>query len=271
MVDALAGQCLQRLDSVVSALGLNRSLRASSRNPREASQGSRGRGKEALRLNGYVVQEPLGALRVEVVQILSALSRLAPERFLPLVKPQVWSALAKWFFIYRCNHIFQAACGKLWVEVIHFGSPQLQYNIFMHLRLFSGLCDAVLTEGTNPRDRWHDLARKANCVSDRVEKREVTTCRSRHPGGLGTIVQVLRALADAVEATPAERRPLAEKVSAKIDTKPEESKKTFLKKMVSASTLWPQVLKALPPRSPAAPSRIVAVPAARTNSAPFDI
>ena len=52
-MQALAAQCLERLDALFKALGLRRS-------------------KGLLRLNGYVVREPLGALRSEVVQILSA-------------------------------------------------------------------------------------------------------------------------------------------------------------------------------------------------------
>lgn len=247
VVEALANQCLQHLDAVFSALGVHLLM----------SEG----GREALRLSGYVVQEPLGALRVEVVQIISVLSRLVPERLLPLVKPAVWNALAKWFFMYRCNHIFQAACSKLWVQVIRYGSPELQYQIFMKLRLFAGLCDAILTEGTCG-DRWHNLAPETRCDSRRVEKRQVTTCQAKHPGGLGAIVLVVRALADAVEksqAVPAVRRPLAERTQTQVLASKEikvQEVQGFLKKMVSASNLWPQVLKALPP--PATAVKIVA-------------
>jgi len=266
VVDALVTQCLQQLDAIFSALGLQLLKMRSS-----VTQGR----SEALRLNGYVVQEPLGALRVEVVQIVSVLSRLAPERFLPLVKPAVWSAFAKWFFMYRCNHIFQAACSKLWVQVIRYGSQKLQYHIFINLRLFSGLCDAILTEGTCG-DRWHNLTPAADRCGDaqRMEKRQVTTSRARHPGGLGAIVQVVRALADTV-AKPqvfTERKPLAEKLPQtqtqviSKETKVQEQQ-SFLKKMVSASSLWPQVLKALPP--PAKAVKIVAT--VTKSSAPFDI
>eukprot|EP00435_Cladocopium_sp_Y103_P063703 s168_g25.t1 len=268
VVEALAGQCLQHLDAVSSALGLHL---LKMRSGREVPMGE-GKG-EALRLSGYVVQEPLGALRVEVVQIISVLSRLVPKRLLPLVKPAVWNALAKWFFMYRCNHIFQAACSKLWVQVIRYGSPELQYQIFMNLRLFAGLCDAILTEGTCG-DRWHNLAPETRCDSQRrVEKRQVTTCQARHPGGLGAIVQVVRALADTVEKSqaPASRRPLAElpqtQVLASKDIKIQEVQ-GFLKKMVSASNLWPQVLKALPP--PATAVKIVAKAVPRSTGA-FDI
>lgn len=268
VVEALAGQCLQHLDAVFSALGLHL---LKMRSGREVAMGE---GREALRLSGYVVQEPLGALRVEVVQIISVLSRLVPERLLPLVKPAVWNALAKWFFMYRCNHIFQAACSKLWVQVIRYGSPELQYQIFMNLRLFAGLCDAILTEGTCG-DRWHNLAPETRCDSQRrVEKRQVTTCQAKHPGGLGAIVLVVRALADAVEksqAVPALRRPLAElpqtQVLASKDIKVQEVQ-GFLKKMVSASNLWPQVLKALPP--PATAVKIVAKAVPRGTGV-FDI
>ena len=84
---------------------------------------------------------------------------------------EVWAALARWFFVYRCNHIFQAACGKLWVQVIRHGSVQLQQHIFQHLRLFSSLCDAILTEGLCG-DRWHEVKPRARYEDGRVEKQQ---------------------------------------------------------------------------------------------------
>ncbi|CAJ1432732.1 unnamed protein product [Effrenium voratum] len=142
MAEALVGLCVQQLDVISSALGLASETTRRSKVPKPAGSLKR----DVLRLNGYVVQQPLGALRVEVVQILAVLSLLAPDRVLPLVKPAVWSALVKWFFMYRCNHIFQATCGKLWVQVLRSGSPQLQDQIFVQLKLLQGLCHAILED-----------------------------------------------------------------------------------------------------------------------------
>jgi len=169
-----------------------------------------------LRLSGYTVREPLGAFRVTAVQILTAFSELAPERVLHRVKPAVWQLLARWFLTYRCNHIFQAACSRLWILLVRKGSPDLQHLVFVKSGLLAGLCDAVLEEGSCG-DRWHDIravrgeptsavvggssgkgakgaGESAATVGTRVEKVQVTTCRRRNPGGLGSFIPVLRAI-----------------------------------------------------------------------------
>lgn len=174
----------------------------------------------------YNVQQPLGALRVVAVQILVALCDLAPERTLPVVKPTVWALLAEWFLVHRCNHIFQAACGRLWIAVVQHGGAQLQHLVLMKHRLLAGLCDAVLSEGACG-ERWHELRTvrhvptpvapgDAKCAADassralgrdgqRAEKAQVATCRNRHPGGLGGIVPVLMALEARAAEAPAQQ------------------------------------------------------------------
>eukprot|EP00439_Symbiodinium_sp_Y106_P024141 s272_g2.t4 len=202
-------------------------------------------------------REPLGALRVEATQILAALAVLSPDRLLPLVKPAVWKALSEWFFLYRCNHIFQAACSKLWVQIIRFGSPELQHLIFVKGHLLRGLCHAVLGEGSCG-DRWHDLLQNVepDGRSGRIEKSQVPQQRPRHPGGLGSMVPVVRALSELEdsfkESKAPIRQPLAEKQVHEVpmDRKVKACAKPLLVQLLSATSLWPQVLKALPPAPP---------------------
>jgi len=202
-------------------------------------------------------REPLGALRVEATQILAALAVLSPDRLLPLVKPVVWKALSEWFFLYRCNHIFQAACSKLWVQIIRFGSPELQHLIFVKGHLLRGLCHAVLGEGSCG-DRWHDLLQNVepDGRSGRIEKSQVPQQRPRHPGGLGSMVPVVRALSELEdsfkESKAPIRQPLAEKQVHEVpmDRKVKACAKPLLVQLLSATSLWPQVLKALPPAPP---------------------
>merc|ERR1712060_490736 len=106
--------------------------------------------------NAYTVHEPLGSLRVVAVQILATLCDYAPQRILPLIKSAVWEILVNWFLVYRCNHIFEAACSRLWIAVVHHGNVRLQHLIFVKLRLLNGVCDAVLAEGSCG-DCWHEL------------------------------------------------------------------------------------------------------------------
>mmetsp|Transcript_19928 Transcript_19928/g.37504 ORF Transcript_19928/g.37504 Transcript_19928/m.37504 type:complete len:952 (+) Transcript_19928:71-2926(+) len=164
--------------------------------------------RRELRLNSYTVREPLGALRVSAVQILAALCDVSPERTLIAVKPQVWELLVRWFLVYRCNHIFQAACGRLFVASVQHGSVRLQHLIFAKLRLISGICDIVLAEGACG-DRWQELrprVSRAGAASPReaehrVEKAQVALNHKRHPGGLGGIVPVVVALDHALQGT----------------------------------------------------------------------
>lgn len=187
------------------------------RRPHEQQRVSR----RQVRLNAYTVREPLGPLRVAAVQILVAVCELAPERAFPLVKPAVWGLLVQWFLLHRCNHIFQAACGRLWILLVHHGSARLQHLVLVKFRLLSGLCDAVLAEGACG-DRWHELRAvrgpgggacdagiggldadsqpSSTRTGARTEKSLVAVCRNRHPGGLGGIVPVVVALAETAKA-----------------------------------------------------------------------
>jgi len=172
--------------------------------------GTRGvRPRREIRLNSYTVREPLGALRVSVVQILAVLADLAPDRTLAALKPALWALLVQWFFVYRCNHIFQAACGRLFITVIQHGNVRLQHLLLVKLKLLANLCETVLAEGACG-DRWHEL-RPSNEVRSaqsstpqtrvlgtveaaRIEKSQVAISQKRHPGGLGGITPVLAAL-----------------------------------------------------------------------------
>lgn len=200
LAESVVSQYLPHVDTLGSLLLRNAPKTA--RDPRRPLEPQRRLGRE-LRLNAYTVLEPLGTLRVVAVQILSALGDLAPERALSLVKPAVWGLLVQWFLLHRCNHIFQAACGRLWIAVVNHGGTRVQHLAFVKLRLFSGLCDAVLAEGACG-DRWHevrsvrggDLAGTEPAgAGARAEKAQVSVCRNRHPGGLGGFVPVLTALA----------------------------------------------------------------------------
>jgi len=180
--------------------------------------------KKELKLNAYTVTEPLGAFRVTAVQILAALSDLAAKRTVEALKMPIWTLLVKWFFTHRCNHIFQAACSKLFIAVIQHGSVRLQQQILVKLKLFKGICEIVLAEGAQG-DRWesselellpqteqpitleevsngehdspthlHENAQPKACAGKRVEKSRVVTRQKRHPGGLGSILPILDAL-----------------------------------------------------------------------------
>eukprot|EP00931_Biecheleriopsis_adriatica_P052150 TRINITY_DN30315_c0_g1_i1.p1 TRINITY_DN30315_c0_g1~~TRINITY_DN30315_c0_g1_i1.p1 ORF type:complete len:844 (+),score=148.90 TRINITY_DN30315_c0_g1_i1:355-2532(+) len=238
-------------------------------------------GEGELRFSGYTVREPLGALRVAVVQILAALSELAPERALVHVKAAVWSVLVKWFFANRCNHIFQASCGRLWINVINHGSPQLQHLVFVKMRLLVGLCDAVLAEGACG-DRWHESrlvprsgrenGAGGDGTSGRVEKNQVMTCKTRHPGGLGGIVPVILALEERARSPPQDLTPVAQSPArpplAELSGVPQvpqsfdvEQKSQavaapvpcFAAKLLAATSVWPQVLKAVERPGPRPP------------------
>lgn len=167
-----------------------------------------------VRLNGYTVQEPLGTLRVLIVQILTTLCSLAPDRALPLLQPDAFGLLAEWFLAHRCNHIFQVACSRLLISVIRHGSSELQHLVLVEHRLFEGLCEAVLEEGTNG-DRWRSLQAgrlegKADSgpeAGQHAGEGQVPAWSRRHPGGLGGIVQVLRALVESAAQAPSENAP----------------------------------------------------------------
>ncbi|CAJ1332486.1 unnamed protein product, partial [Effrenium voratum] len=103
-----------------------------------------------------------------------------------------------------------------------------------------------------------------------------TDPKARHPGGVGTIVQVLQVLAECTqeraplaERPPKGRPPLGEKMlqeAPEVLDKEKAAEENFLKKLVSSSSLWPQVLAALPP-----PPARVTVTRAYNSSSNFDI
>lgn len=203
LIEPLLGHFLPQVDMLGSL------LRRHTFKGGPRARGASGK-KRQLRLNSYVVNEPLGALSVAAVQILAALSDLAPERTVAAIRPSVWRFLVQSFGVYRCNHIFQAACGRLFIAVIQHGSVRQQQFVFMKLKLLTSLCEAVLTEGTCG-DRWHDLRPQQSMVpkdvllvmdqphaSDthgiRVEKTQVCVSQKRHPGGLGGITPIVAAL-----------------------------------------------------------------------------
>lgn len=168
---------------------------------------ARGPGRELL-LSGYRVQEPLGAFRVALVQVLFSLAAAAPEAVLPGLHPEVWALLVQWFLEYRCNHIFQAACSRLWVTLLRHGDVRLQRVVLVRHALLPGLCDAVLAESACG-DRWENVRAdswapeafseaEGGSVGPRAEKAQVSTCKRRHPGGLGSILTVLKFLASRV-------------------------------------------------------------------------
>jgi len=248
LVEPMVAKCLPDIE----LLGLL--ILKSSRTRRPGCEG-----KSELRLNGYTVQEPLGALRVALVKILAALCDLSPERVLSSLKPAVWAVLVRWFFAYRCNHIFQAACGRLWISVVNHGSAQLQHLLFVKLRLLGKLCDAVLAEGACG-DRWHESRVQASqgqgSADSRVEKSQVMTCKNRHPGGLGGIVPVIHALAaqalainQQVQGT--QRPPLAERAVPQAAQEAAKMKQAapanFLASLLDATSVWSQVIKAIEP------------------------
>lgn len=169
-----------------------------------SNRGARVKKKRELKLNAYTVLEPLGALPVAVVQILAQLSDLAPERTLAAIKPAVWGFLVQSFFAYRCNHIFQNACQRLFVAVIKHGSTRLQELVLQKQKLLANICEVVLAEGACG-DFWHTCSVKSAAAAGenappndmqgvRMEKSQVSVGRKRHPGGLGGITPVVAAL-----------------------------------------------------------------------------
>jgi len=188
--------------------------------------------KAEVRLNGYKVTEPLGSFRVVVVQILAAIVALGPDRALYLVKPAVWALLVQWFLAHRCNHIFQAACGRLWIAVVDHGGPKLQHLVLVKLCLLSRMCDVVLNEKMG--GNWH----KPQVVRGSIQP----PTRAKHPGGLGGIMpvltalarvhregQLLRPIASGQCAVPAqrsgdgERKPLAPRAGTQSQAVPQQS------------------------------------------------
>ncbi|CAK0841620.1 unnamed protein product [Prorocentrum cordatum] len=194
LVEALLGQYLARVDALG---GLLLRGRGSSAVASVAGQQGRRRrrARRELRLNAYTVREPLGALRVVLVQILAALADLSPERALPAIKPGVWGAIVHWFLAYRCNHIFQAVGSRLLIAVINHGSPRLQQHVLVKLCLIGRVCDLVLAEGSCG-DRWQEVhAERREGACARADGSQVAVRKGRHPGGLGAMVPVVSALA----------------------------------------------------------------------------
>lgn len=94
-------------------------------------------------------------LRVSAVRLLAMLCEAKPE-LLGAVRPEVWSSLVRWFAEQRCNHIFQAVCGSLFICVIKHGTDRLQNHILVRLGLLKYLCDVVL-EDRQSLHEWHDV------------------------------------------------------------------------------------------------------------------
>lgn len=201
--------------------------------------------RSELRLNAYTVKEPLGTLRVVAVQILSTLCELTPQRLLPLIKPAVWAILVQWFLTHRCNHIFQAACSRIWVALVQHGGAKVQHFVFARHRLLNSLCDVVLSEGACG-DHWHEVRavrtdRKGSEVGeDRTEKAQVAECRRRHPGGLGSFVPVILAL----EMQAAEDADAGAQ-EASLAAQPSTRQPSFLNGLLATAQAWPQVLGAV--------------------------
>lgn len=234
LVEPLLGQFLPSVDLLGTLLLRNTSKAALAISPVTHSFSQ---ARSDLRLNSYTVREPLGALRVTVVQILAVLCDLAPERTLAALKPPIWGLLVKWFFGHRCNHIFQAACGRLFIAMIHHGNVRLQQLVLLKLKLFKGICEAVLAEGACG-DRWHELRPQASApiralpltdtlsrescdetlvAGARVEKSRTCISQKRHPGGLGGITPVLAALVK-VQTRSTDEAPQAELVLHTLKT-----------------------------------------------------
>lgn len=279
LASLVAGLCLPHLESLGQLLqrGAPRAGRAARRRSDECDGSSR--------RSACTAEEPLGVLRVAAVKILAALCELAPERVLPLVKPSVWSLTVEWFLGYRCNHIFQAACGRIWISIINHGGSRLQHLVLVRLRLLNGLCDSVLAEGACG-DRWQELKAVPRCGdltgATRVEKAQVAVRKARHPGGLGGIAPVIWALAAKAAAAarqqdhhaeahfvPAVERPALAERYLQQATLPAEALKRlpvaqkkvsvassqsigYLPQLLESTSLWPQVLEAAgtPPTAP---------------------
>eukprot|EP00746_Dinoflagellata_sp_MGD_P091202 gnl/MRDRNA2_/MRDRNA2_36128_c0_seq1.p1 gnl/MRDRNA2_/MRDRNA2_36128_c0~~gnl/MRDRNA2_/MRDRNA2_36128_c0_seq1.p1 ORF type:complete len:845 (-),score=130.12 gnl/MRDRNA2_/MRDRNA2_36128_c0_seq1:115-2649(-) len=197
--------------------------------------GRKNRRPREIRLNAYTVNEPLGTLRTSAVHILAAVCDRGPEKALPLLRPSLWSLLLQWFFIYRCNHIFQAACSRLLSTAVRKGDVKLQRLILVKYSLLHELSDAVLAEAGSS-DPWHELRPRRESKSTpsasstpgcarRVDKVRVAIRRPKHPGGLGGMVPVLLAIRDVAKKT--------------------DSEGSFVAQLVSSTPNWPQVLQAI--------------------------
>lgn len=259
--DPLVAQCLPHVE------GLGLMLLGSVKGSRKASKRS--------------PVDALGALRVAVVQILAALCELAPDRVMPLVKPSVWGLLVEWFLAHRCNHIFQATCGRLWIAVVEHGGSRLQHYVLSRCKLLQGLCDIVLAEGACG-DSWQEL-KSVSCspklAGARVEKAQVAVRKTRHPGGLGGIVPVIWALAAkekqeesvteaqkvgsvaTVRRPPLGERPVPQvprtdtsKMSAEsVAVAPvSQLSSSYLPRLLATTSTWQQVLKAVGTPAPVA-------------------
>lgn len=207
-LEPLLGHFLPQIELLSGLLQRNAGKATKGSNAATGGAHKSAQAKRELRLNAYTVKEPLGALRVAAVQILAALADLAPERALSGIKPQIWTLLVQWFLAHRCNHIFQAACGRLFIAVIQHGNTRLQHLVLVKLKLLSSIFETVLAEGACG-DRWHELRPEASAQSlrksgaraseavagSRVEKSQVSISRKRHPGGLGGMKLVIEALA----------------------------------------------------------------------------
>lgn len=214
--ECVLNQCLPHLEALGTLLLRSVPKAGKRRRPRE------------IRLNSYTVNEPLGTLRTTAVHILAAVCDRDPEKALPLVRPSLWFLLVQWFFVYRCNHIFQAACSRLLATAVQKGDTKLQRLILVKFRLLNELCDAVLQEAGSS-DPWHELrprkeSKSTPGVERRVEKVRVAIRHPKHPGGLGGMVPVLLALRDtAHKAEPG----------------------SFVAQLVSSTQNWPEVLQAI--------------------------
>lgn len=215
--------------------------------PRDQTQGCR-----------RATSERLGALRVLAVQFLAAMCQTKPDKTLALVSPEIWTLLVRWFVTHRCNHIFQGACSQLLVAVVRHGSPDLQHTVFVRSQLLAGICELVLVDAAG------------------------VGARQRHPGGLGSVSQVVTVLAEVqqsamdrlrggfagVEAPPVakQRQPLQERAvvpqiqAAQIGT---PTKKQFAKAGASSSIVEPTT-----PRIAAAAVAAVAAGAGATQFIP---
>jgi len=154
---------------------------------------------------GYAakLQEPLGALRVLTLQMLASIAEMAPEATFLQMSRGLWKLLVDWFFIHRCNHIFQATCGRLICTALRFGGREEYDAVVLRTRLIPRLCEAVLREGACG-DTWHDVSARRSVVvtsnvEERAEKLQVNVRRRRHPGGLGSIKIVMQTLCEVQE------------------------------------------------------------------------
>jgi len=154
---------------------------------------------------GYTtkLQEPLGALRVLTLQILASIADMAPDATFLQMSGDLWKLLVDWFFIHRCNHIFQATCGRLICTALKFGGREEYEAVVLRTHLIPRLCETVLREGACG-ESWHDVTARRSFVvnshvEERAEKLQVNVRRRRHPGGLGSIKLVMQTLCEVQE------------------------------------------------------------------------